>query len=197
MNACGGMLLPRDEPEIDQRLIQGLAHPVRVRILEVLQTQTLSPALMARELEVPLGDIAYHVRVLVKNDCLELVRKEPRRGATEHFYRAKPSSFIGSQDLRKVPRAVRSAISWSGLRSFFRRAVAAIHAGVIDDREDTVFTWRTITVDSQGWAEAARALSEADARLGDIHAQSCLRLRERESEGTRVVVGLAGFEAAR
>jgi hypothetical protein len=188
--------LPPNEPEIDPRLIKGLAHPLRIQILGLLQTRTLSPKMMSDELRVPLEAIAYHVRTLAENDCLELVRKQPRRGATEHFYRAAPNSFVGSQDLRKVPRVVRGAISWSGLRSFFRRAVAAIDAGTMDDREDTVFTWRTITVDSQGWLDAVQALSDASTRLGDIHTESRLRLAESKSDGSRIVVGLAGFEAA-
>jgi hypothetical protein len=169
---------------------------LRIQILELLQARTLSPKLMASELGVPLEAIAYHVRALAKNDLLELVRKQPKRGATEHFYRAMPNSYVGSQDLRRVPRVVRGAISWSGLRSFFRRAVAAINAGTMDDREDTVLTWRTIAVDSQGWSDVVQALSDASTRLGDIHTESRLRLAESESDGCRIVIGLAGFEAA-
>jgi hypothetical protein len=33
-------------------------------------------------------DRAYHVRVLKKLGCIELVGMQPRRGAVEHVYRA-------------------------------------------------------------------------------------------------------------
>jgi hypothetical protein len=32
---------------------------------------------------------------LIELECIELVRTEPRRGTIEHFYTAKPRSFIG------------------------------------------------------------------------------------------------------
>lgn len=189
--------MPRKGSEhVDQRLIRALAHPLRVRILDLLQTETLSPKLMAQQLGVSLGDASYHTGVLRDCGCLELVRKEPRRGVTEHFYRARPRSYIGNQDLRRVPRPVRGAISWAALWTFFGRVVAAINAGTLDDREDTTFTWMAVTVDSLGWSEIGNLLSAMVSQFGEIHAESVLRLAGTDDEGVRIIVGLAGFEAA-
>ena len=40
------------------------------------------------QLELDLRSVAYHVRVLKKLGCIELVESLPRRGAVEHVYRA-------------------------------------------------------------------------------------------------------------
>jgi len=72
----------------DQRLIKALGHPVRMRALQVLNTRVASPSELAKELDEPLGNVAYHVKILEENDAIELVRTAPVRGALEHFYRA-------------------------------------------------------------------------------------------------------------
>ena len=58
----------------DPRLIKALAHPLRVRILSILETRDMaSPNEMADELGVSLGVLSYHVRRLLALGFLELV----------------------------------------------------------------------------------------------------------------------------
>jgi predicted transcriptional regulator len=73
---------------LDPRLAKALSNDVRARALELLTKGARSPKLIARELELDLRSIAYHVRVLKKLGCIELVETVPRRGAVEHVYRA-------------------------------------------------------------------------------------------------------------
>ena len=90
---------------IDQRLVRALGHPLRVKILEVVQVRNASPSELTDLLQAPLGNVAYHVRVLEKCGCIEQVATARRRGAVEHYFRARPRSYIGHQDWRKVPKA--------------------------------------------------------------------------------------------
>ncbi len=147
-------------------------------------------------LDVPLGNAAYHSRVLEQCGCIEVVRTEQRRGAIEHFFRAVPRSYIGHQDWRKVPRSVRSEVTGASLESFMSRAVAALEAGKIDDREDTTLNWMTVAVDRLGWEQVAELLEEALARLQAIYEQCRGRLEMSDEEATRMIIGLAAFEAA-
>jgi DNA-binding transcriptional ArsR family regulator len=62
----------------------------------------LSPSQIADELELPIGNVSYHVRVLADADLIELVDEIPRRGALEHLYRAKAR---GELNLVKIPTA--------------------------------------------------------------------------------------------
>ena len=48
-----------------------------------------SPNRLAHELDVPLATVAHHVIVLRDLGAIELTTTEQRRGATEHFYRAR------------------------------------------------------------------------------------------------------------
>jgi DNA-binding transcriptional ArsR family regulator len=77
---------PGKEPTPEQ-LLKALGHPLRRRILRTIDQETMSPALLATDLRVPLSSVSYHVRVLADNDTLELVETRPVRGTLEHFYK--------------------------------------------------------------------------------------------------------------
>jgi DNA-binding transcriptional ArsR family regulator len=72
----------------DPRPVKALAHPVRIRILAILEEQPASPSQLAPRLGMSVGAVAYHVRTLLTLGLLELVSTRPRRGAVEHVYRA-------------------------------------------------------------------------------------------------------------
>lgn len=69
-------------------LERALAHPLRARALKLFGDAPKSPNQVAKELGVDVSSLAYHVRVLRKLGCIELVETRQRRGALEHFYRA-------------------------------------------------------------------------------------------------------------
>jgi predicted transcriptional regulator len=72
---------------LDPRLAKALSNGIRARALELIATGPKSPKLVATELNLDLRSVAYHVRVLKKLGCIELVETLPRRGAVEHVYR--------------------------------------------------------------------------------------------------------------
>ena len=72
---------------LDPRLAKALSNRIRARALELIATGPKSPKLIAAELGFDLRSVAYHVRVLKKLGCIELVETLPRRGAVEHVYR--------------------------------------------------------------------------------------------------------------
>lgn len=187
---------PRRPNMLDPQLVRALAHPLRVQILEVLNERVASPNELMELLAYPLGNVAYHTRVLEKCGCIELVGTERRRGAVEHFFRAKPRSYIGHQDWRKVPRSVRNEVSGASIEAFIARAFDALEAGTIDDREDTTLSWMAMAVDEAGWEEATAVLAETRARLQLVHEQSQERLQRNGGKAMPVITGLAAFEAA-
>src|SRR5690349_22221996 len=70
-------------------LFEGLAHPLRRRVLRLMmgQRREMTPRALAERLEEPLSVVSYHVRVLEQCDAVRLTRTERVRGATQHFYR--------------------------------------------------------------------------------------------------------------
>jgi predicted transcriptional regulator len=73
---------------IDPRLAKALSNDVRAQALGLLSEGAWSPKAIATKLGLDVRGVAYHVRVLKKLGCIELVETRPRRGAIEHVYRA-------------------------------------------------------------------------------------------------------------
>jgi len=186
-------LSERKAARIDQDLVKALAHPVRVQILEALQSRVASPTEISKGMEESLGVISYHANTLVECGCIELVHTRPRRGALEHFYRIAPRSFIGHQDWRRAPQTVLAGVTDATIATFVDRVAAAVDAGTIDGRAETTLCWMPITVDDAGWKELAAVMARARKQAAAIHAKSVERLAE--AEGTAAIVGFAGFEA--
>jgi hypothetical protein len=183
---------------IDQRLVRSLAHPLRIQILELLTDHVASPNSIANDLEAGLTDVAYHTRALDRYGALELVDTAQRRGATEHFYKATPGAFVGGPPWRRVPRSIRGGISAATLQTFLDKAIAALEAGTLDGREDTVFRWMPLFLDEEGWQEVVAIMEEATKLMLAAHVRSQDRLRENGSENAvSTVVGQAAFETAR
>jgi DNA-binding transcriptional ArsR family regulator len=186
---------PRDD-EIDVQLVRALSHPVRLRILRILNEREASPNELKDLLEHPLGNIAYHARVLESCGCIKQVRTARRRGAVEHFFRAVPRSYLGNQEWRKVPSSVRGAFSEATIQTFVNRIAAALEAGTIDRRPETTLTWLSLAVDKAGWVEVAEILRDALDRVQAVHDRCEVRMQLSGEEATAIVVGLAAFEAA-
>ncbi len=188
---------PKQSEAIDQRLVRALAHPLRVQILEILTERVASPNRLSEALDSGLTDVAYHTRALDKCGCLELVDTARRRGATEHFYKAVPNAFVGTPAWRQVPRSILSGVSAATLRTFLDKAIAALEAGTIDRREDTIFRWMPLSLDRQGWEEVTAIMEEATNLVLSAHLRSQDRLSESGArEEISTVVGMASFETA-
>jgi hypothetical protein len=188
--------MKRDRPEvIDQRLVKALAHPLRIKILEILTERIASPNRISGDLDTGLSHVAYHTRALDKCGCLELVGTAQRRGATEHFYKASPHSFIGDRIWRRVPRALLGGVSGATLQSFMDRAVAALEAGTIDGREDTTLSWMPVLLDEQGWDDVTATMEEAVGKVLAVQAESRERLAKSKGRGAiSAIIGVASFE---
>jgi DNA-binding transcriptional ArsR family regulator len=80
---------------VDGKLATAIAHPLRHRLLTILNERVASPTELADELGERLGNVSYHVSVLADLGLLELVRMTSRRGAIEHHYRGAPVPLRG------------------------------------------------------------------------------------------------------
>ena len=179
---------------LDQRLIKALAHPLRERILQALNEDVASPAQLARALDEPLGNVSYHVKILLECEAIELVRTAPVRGAIEHFYRATMRSYLSDDDWEALPLSIRRGSDSQNLRRIWEDVAAAVEEGGFDDHR-THISWTQLDFDEEGHAKFAEALDAFLASAleiqGDVRNRDAgLSLAERE-EQTRFRTELA------
>src|SRR5919107_5509795 len=88
---------------VDPRIAKALSHPMRARILAILNERTASPNEISEMLDERLPNVSYHVRALLDLECIELVDTAQRRGAIEHYYRAVKRPFFSDADWPQLP----------------------------------------------------------------------------------------------
>lgn len=181
--------------EVDQRMVRALAHPLRVRILRQLEEGPNGSKRLADRMGEKLGDVSYHMKVLLKYDCIELVETIPRRGAVEHIYSLKPLGAVGSRMWKAVPPALRTRYAGTALAAFTTRAVEALDAGTVQSREGSGVTWLPLSVDEQGWRELQGVLDNVEKRSRAVADKSAERM-EGPRDGFPIVVAVAAFEIA-
>jgi DNA-binding transcriptional ArsR family regulator len=179
------------------QVFKALAHPLRHRLLAAMSEREASPSELAAELGEPLGNVAYHVRMLETLGCIELVRTTPRRGALEHHYRAIVRAVISDEDWEGIPESARQSISAETLGEIWRDVTAAMRAEKFDRRTDRHLSWTNLSLDEQGWEELNVALGELFERALAIQAESAARLQESGAEGAIASkLALLHYEAA-
>ncbi len=159
----------------DPRLVKGLAHPLRIHILRVLENRVASPSEIAEEIGAPLGNVSYHVRFLARVGLIELTSTKPRRGAVEHYYRAVGRISVTDQAWAQVPEVVKSGMISATLDQAGRVIGAAASSGGFD-RSDAVVARREMLLDEQGFGELAAELNGLLERIKEIEKESAERL---------------------
>src|SRR3954470_5437374 len=186
---------PRDQI-IDPRLIKVLAHPLLVRILAILEQRVASPSEIAGELEASLGVVSYHVRRLEALGLIKLVRKTPRRGAVEHYYRADAQHHIPDEAWAQVPDIVRQAMAGATLGEISARVNAAAAEGGFS-HDDAHLSLTKMALDEQGWQAISKELAKLLERVDRIQAECHERLRKDDHAGERhAMVSMMLFESA-
>jgi len=165
----------RDRP-LDPNLAKALSHPLRQRILERLNVDgdEASPHQLARLLDAPLPNVAYHVRILLELDCIELVRTRQVRGALEHYYRATAHPWLNAEQWAQLPASFRRQIAARTLRDIVFDASDAGLAGGFD-HPDAQIRRTSMMLDTQGWHDLAALLEQMLSSVQQIHDESTVR----------------------
>jgi hypothetical protein len=182
-----------------------LKHPLRVRILEVLNEGPRSPSQFVEEGLIPkehfstyqqaLSLASYHFRELEKEGCLEVIESIPRRGAVEHVYRGLARVFFNDAEFEATAAEVRHELSRISLQGLIARADRAIWEETFDARADRHLTWMPMQLDERGWEEMIAALASAFGELSQIRHDARDRLATSGEKVVAATVGMLGFES--
>jgi DNA-binding transcriptional ArsR family regulator len=180
---------------VDPRIAKALSHPMRARILRILNERVASPNEIAETIDERLPNVSYHVRALLDLGCIELVDTAQRRGAIEHYYRAVVRPFFSDSDWKRIPRSGRQAISDTLLQVMWEDVSEAIEAGTFDSRPNRYLTHTPIVVDEEGWSELADIMARARRDVEKVESQSARRLKRSKEAGVPTKVVLMQFES--
>jgi DNA-binding transcriptional ArsR family regulator len=174
----------------DPRYVKAMSHPLRVRILAILQERTASPVELAQVLEGTLGTVSYHVRTLHQLGLIDLVDETRVRGAVEHHYKAKARPKVSDEAWEQAPPIAKQAAVGSSLQVIDDYARASAAAGGFD-HADAALIRLSLKLDAKGWQQLAKAVKRLFEQAQRIESDSQERLDRGSRDGHEPIeVGL-------
>jgi DNA-binding transcriptional ArsR family regulator len=177
---------------LDERIVKAISHPIRHKVLLLLNDRVASPNEIANEIGESLGRVSYHVRQLAEVGAIELVRTEPRRGAVEHFYRATARAWFSDADWARLPKTTRRGIFGEYLDRIGSDVVEAANGEGFDHLQAHV-SYTLLDLDDDGMAELSELLNETIERALQIQADVASRRVDSDTEGIPTELAMLHF----
>jgi DNA-binding transcriptional ArsR family regulator len=182
----------------DPRYVKAMSHPLRVRILAMLDERKASPNQLSGWLGASLGTVAYHVRTLEQLGLIELVDETRVRGAVEHHYRAKERPLITADGWAQAPPIAKQAAVGSSLDVIAEYSRASAAAGGFD-RADAQLRRVLVRLDARGFSQLSKACDKLLEQAEKIEESAAARIAKNPHADDLVEAGLGLllFEAVR
>jgi DNA-binding transcriptional ArsR family regulator len=178
----------------DPRLVKALAHPLRIRILGILEQRSATPKELAELLDVQLENLSYHVRTLRDFGFIRLERRRMVKGAVEHRYGMVARPRITAAAWEQLPAIVREALDAASLDQIWNVVTRAAAQDKMS-RPQSHMARRVARLDEQGLAEMSEVVTDAVDQLVEIEKQSAQRLRKHKSPAIPTVLIAMLFDA--
>jgi DNA-binding transcriptional ArsR family regulator len=182
--------MARSSKGVDTRLAKALSHPVRVNALKILNDRVASPSEIARELELPVANVSYHIKTLLQLGCIEEVEYRHVRGAVEHRYRALRRPEAQLDDWADMPANAREDLAGKVARAAYQDLRAAHEDGTLAACDRPVYAWTRVHLDQQGWDEVYAILEDAIDQALKVAESSAARIEAGERGGTRAALSV-------
>jgi DNA-binding transcriptional ArsR family regulator len=155
---------------IAPELTKALKHPTRVYALTILTERVASPKEIAKELDRPIRHVTYHLEVLEKLGCVELVRTEAVMGGrvVEHFYKATKRSWLDRQDWSLLDKSDQRGVTSTLMELVSGDLEEAMSAGTFENPSDNHLSRTPMNVDGEGWDEILALLRSTLDELLEI-----------------------------
>jgi DNA-binding transcriptional ArsR family regulator len=189
--------MPNQEPVTnitDPRWLRAISHPIRIRLLAMLDEEPASPVILASKLNQPLGTIAYHVRTLYDLGLLKLVSTRQRRGATEHYYKTTGHPSSSDEAWEGLDAISKQRLLTALIAKATDYATRSAAAGGFDAKEAHIST-EALKLDRPGLEQLAQESRKWLTRAQEIERESTARIGQDSDAELSVGLTLMLFEA--
>jgi DNA-binding transcriptional ArsR family regulator len=165
-------------------------------ILSILKEGEASPTELSDELDLPLGNVSYHVRILASSGLIKLVRQTPRRGSVESHYALSADPTISDETWDDLPEGLKQSIVGPKALQAIMNLKTAAGAGGFFRREAQL--WEIpLRLDDEGWRQLADEIHACREKISEIKSQAEERTGTTEDDGESAMVQLVVFEHSR
>jgi len=175
-------------------LLKALNHPLRRQAFKILSERVASPTEISDDLDEPLSNVSYHVRVLDELGLVEVVEEEAVRGSVAHYYKGVEGALVDNPGWTELDSDVRNALSKYLIDALINDAADSLKQKLFDSRDDRHISHTPLLLDEEGWREVAAIHATLLNGVLKAQARAAERLKERESEAIHAVSGILFFQ---
>lgn len=191
-------------PKEHSTVAEAVRHPIRVRILEVLNERDMSPTQFVKQgyadfffgRRPDVSHVAYHFRELAEFGCLKAVEWQRSGGSVATVYRGVArAEFVGEEAWARLSPDEQRVLSRAVAQGLIARIDGALSAQTFNSRNDRHLSWFAMELDERGWAETCEVVEEAFASIARIRRQASARLEHSADPGMTVTASVLLFES--
>lgn len=176
---------------ISDKIVTALGHPTRVHAVMVLDQRAASPSALARELGRSVRHVTYHLEVLQKLGCVELVSRKPAGGGRviESFYKGTARAWFDREAWEQMEDEKEKIAVTMPILSLMSEDIARAMVGNTFEDNDNHVSRTPMVVDDEGWDEVVTLLASTLDELIDIQTRTSNRIGpETETRLTKVQI---------
>jgi DNA-binding transcriptional ArsR family regulator len=155
---------------------KAMSHPLRAELLMILTEESASPAMMARRLGEPVGNVSYHVNKLVKLGCAEQIGDRPVRGAIEHFFRATERHLVDTEEWEDLQPELKEHLSAEFAQKIVDDMLLSLQARILGSDKNFCLTRTKLVFDDEGRRRAIEIHERARLEIEEEAALSAERV---------------------
>ena len=184
-------MAPQPPRLVNDKIITALGHPTRVHAVMVLDQRAASPAELARELGRTVRHVTYHLDVLEKLGCVELVERKPAGGGRviESFYKGTARAWFDREAWEQMEDEKEKIAVTMPILSLMSEDIAQAMVGNTFEDNDNHVSRTPMVVDDEGWDEVVSLLASTLDELIEIQTRAGNRIdAETETKLTKVQI---------
>ncbi len=138
--------------------------------MTLLVERPATPAEIAARIDEPLNNVTYHLKVLVRLGCVDLVRVQPAAGGrvVEHVYRATRRAYLDAEAWEQLSEREKFQVSTSIMQLLSEDVAEAMSHGTFYRPDDNHLSRSPMQLDREGWEEATALLNATCDGLEEI-----------------------------
>jgi DNA-binding transcriptional ArsR family regulator len=180
------------------RLASALSHPTRLRAMRVFSEREATPREIAEAIDEPINNVAYHIKILKRLGCVELVQTRQTQGGrvAEHLYKATQRPYWDADDWKQLNDGEKLDVTAAIMQQISEDIADAMSHGTFNAHDDSHISRSPMVVDGEGWQEVVALLKETMEELMEIQ----VRVNERGASPEETLhnrVAIIQFESPR
>lgn len=186
----------KQRKRIEDAVQYALAHKIRIEILILLNEASYTVAEIAALIDVPVNNVANHVRRMLEDGSIEVAKQEERRGTNVHWYRAVKLPYYSKEEAEALTEMQRQVTAGLVAQSGLAEVMAALFKGNLADPK-TILSWDWYNLDARGRDDLEAENLRHLERIREIEVEAINRAAESGEDTTPILVSLFAFVRAR